>query len=174
MTGRVFNALGGTKADLCPTALAKWAGTGYCNAGDYRAWYFAAANMYEHGILPTHKKLQSLDGSDVAIDERVQGYARDYEQLPPKMGIWPSKNFDGSLRVSALMDRGDLLIDDMQARIAAAGADAPAIARKPPEKADLPRLKPWWQKWLLPAGIAIGGLAVGGTVLYATRDRGKE
>lgn len=167
MAGRVFNALGGTLEDPCPTAITRWFGTGYCNKNDYQAWLQAASDMYDLGLLPTYEQLDRLKpGPEVqALWVSLDAYRQGYEKLPTRGSISPNKNWELCNRVMSLMGVGDLLITKMQESIEAAGETPTELPRKQPDAPPPP--KPAWQKWGIPAAAAAFGLVVGGVVIYA-------
>lgn len=172
---RVFNALGATRADPCPTTIVGWLGTGYCNSQDYLAWYAAAADMYEQGINPAWEELARLQAAGAQVPElnarftEVKRYMASFSQLPKAGSIFPSENFKRITAVTSLMASGDSLIQKLQAAIERAGGTPPELRRERPETP--PEPKSGLKQWAIPAGAAVFGLAVGGIIVYAVAKR---
>lgn len=154
----VFNALGGTPSDPCPTD-----GTPYCTRSDYRSWREAAARMYELGVLPMWSVLADLGSNPekaaslATLHERLTAYAVSFNALP-RSGAWFSsdENLELANRALALMQTGETLIADLRSKILELGGTPPTLAlgETPPP----PKKKSQLRRYLLPAA------AIGGTV----------
>ncbi len=167
MANRVYNALGGTPDNPCPTT----GGAEFCSISDVRSWREAAARLYDRAILPTWQALldvstsQPPEGGQLAqLHERVSAYAAAYNELEAP-SFFAAKNRERVTSIIALMAEGDALLDDLQAAIATTGNTAPAfLLPAPPAE---PVTKHAASRWLLPAGAVLGGLVVFGLTAAA-------
>lgn len=174
MPGRVYNAIGGTSADPCPTK-----GPPYCSLSDFRSWRHAAARLYEQGIAPAWATLASAAPSTedadarAALQHRVEAYAAQFNALKRSGSFWSSAdNLELSAQAIAIMQGGDALLDDLVAAIEATGATPPTIPI--PTTPPTARPKSSLRRYALPAAFGVGIVAVIGLAAWAATNGSRE
>ena len=170
----VYNALGGTPAEPCPTSVSRWFDRGYCSRGDVDMWRAAATNLYALGVLPLLAQLEAIDPERTA-DFRPQAvdYQTRYNALPPASVLSTARNLEAVSAAVALMATGDALVDNLRAAIEAGGATPMALAipgppAQPREKSALARFA--WPGVIVGSVVLVVGLSAWAAATGGTRD----
>ena len=164
MADLVYNALGGTQLEPCPTEVSRWFEGAHCSRDDVAMWRGAAANLYALGILPLFGQVEGLN-AEVAAAYRPQvvQYRTRFNALPARGSVLSvSKNLEAVSDTVALMVSGDVLVNGLRSAVEGQGATpvelaVPGPPAEPTKKAAWTRLA--WPTAIVGSAVVVLGLA---------------
>lgn len=167
MGALVYNALGATEEDPCPTAKSVFFKGATCTREDYRKWRAQAQAMYTGGLLQLWQQLAQVEaGQAELLRPSIQRYMERFNALPEDgSAFFPARNAQRIAEALAVMIEGETTLASLDEAIRAAGATplAMQLPPKPATKTEHNALR----AYVFPIAAGTAGVVVFGLTMWA-------